>query len=157
MSMTSADAGPVGPCKKERTEMKMSFPLKTLATACLAMQPAVALALTFPCTVENVCRIAGPDLACEGYSGGWEGSWNFVWDGEGFSVESPRGTFQGQLLTRPETWPIAVLVTAADSPMPGLFSLYETGAFMGALPAESSAGSAPPEMLSFQGRCGAPE
>ena len=137
--------------------MRIAVATKAFAAALAVMQPAVAQALTFPCTIVDVCRIAGPNLDCEGYSGGWEGTWNFVWDGEGFSVESPRGTFQGELLTESEVWPIAVLVTAADSPMPGLFSLYETGALIGALPAESSAGSAPPDMLSFEGSCGAPE
>lgn len=136
--------------------MRNSFSIKLLASALLTSFPIAAQALIFPCSVTNVCRIAGGSLDCGAGSGGWEGSWNFVWDGSAFSVESPRGTFQGKLLTEAEAWPIAVLVTASDSPMPGLFSMYETGAFMGALPAESSRGSEPPEMLSFQGRCEAP-
>lgn len=137
--------------------MKNTIFFNGIAAVLVALLPGAAQALTFPCEVTDVCRIAGSNVACDAASGGWSGSWNFAWDGGAFSVESPRGTFQGALETEPEAWPIIVTVTADDSPMPGWAVLYETSQLMIAMADEPRGGTAPLELLSLQGTCGAPE
>jgi hypothetical protein len=124
------------------------FPGRALigALALPVALPAEAQSVTFPCTVTNACKFDGADVDCS-VGGSWTGSYNFVWDGKGFTVTAPRGSFPAVLQSKEQEWPIVLLSWDKDGDPPALFLLSEDSKMAGSVPLDGAA------LIALQGTC----
>ncbi|MCB1340444.1 MAG: hypothetical protein KDK24_05135 [Pseudooceanicola sp.] len=112
--------------------------------------PAAAEQITFPCNVTNACEISGSSVDCS-VGGSWTGDYSFVWDDTSFTVNAPRGSFEGNLESEEQAWPIVILSWAGDGDPPALFLLTESGKLAGSVPLDDAG------LIALQGTCGAPQ